>query len=208
MAPRPRLIVMLKAPAAGRVKTRLGRDIGMVPAAWWFRHQTARLLRQLGRDPRWDTLLAVSPDTALSAPLWPAHLPRVPQGPGDLGARMVRLLTLPHPGPTCLIGGDIPGLRPAHIARAFRLCRTADIAFGPATDGGFWLVGLRHPARAPARLFANVRWSTPHALSDSLRSLSSRPVAFADTLADVDRAADLPRPSPPHGSGFEYLPER
>ena len=48
---RRRLVVMLKEPRPGRVKTRLGREIGMVPAAWWFRHQVAALLRRI-EDPR------------------------------------------------------------------------------------------------------------------------------------------------------------
>ena len=50
---------MVKAPVAGRVKTRLGRDIGMTNAAGWYRHQTAGLLRRL-RDPRWRIVLAVA----------------------------------------------------------------------------------------------------------------------------------------------------
>ena len=83
---------MVKAPVAGRVKTRLGRDIGMTNAAWWYRHQTAGLLRQL-RDPRWRIVLAVAktpnqPDP----PIWPKELRRVDQGTGDLGQRMKRLL--------------------------------------------------------------------------------------------------------------------
>ena len=74
---------MLKEPRPGRVKTRLGRDIGMIGAAWWFRHQVAGLLRRLD-DPRWHLVLAVAPDHAgLTSRVWPAHLPRIPQGPGD-----------------------------------------------------------------------------------------------------------------------------
>jgi glycosyltransferase A (GT-A) superfamily protein (DUF2064 family) len=181
---------MVKAPVAGQVKTRLGRDIGMVSAAWWFRHQVACLLRQID-DPRWQTLLAIAPDTSLGAGHWPAHLPRVPQGAGDLGARMARLLRLPHPGPVCLVGGDIPTLGPEHIARAFTALGAAEFVFGPARDGGFWLAGLRHPAQAPAGLFRDVRWSTRHALADSLATLRGRRYALTDRLSDVDRAADL-----------------
>ena len=73
---------MLKEPRAGRVKTRLGKDIGMVPAAWWFRHQSRRLLREL-EDRRWSITLAISPDKLLLKHIWPAELRRIPQGQGD-----------------------------------------------------------------------------------------------------------------------------
>ncbi|MDU8927552.1 DUF2064 domain-containing protein [Alisedimentitalea sp. MJ-SS2] len=181
---------MVKAPVAGRVKTRLGRDIGAIPATWWFRHQVTRLLREVD-DPRWRTVLAVAPDTALHARFWPAHFPRVSQGRGDLGARMARLLRLPHPGPVCLVGGDIPSLSAAHISHAFAALGGNDFIFGPATDGGFWLAGLRHPSLAPAGLFSGVDWSTATALNDSLKTLAGRRVQLADRLSDVDRAADL-----------------
>lgn len=184
------LIVMVKEPRPGRVKTRLGRDIGHTAAAWWFRHQAARLIREV-RDPRWRTVLAVSPDRAGTASrVWPAHLPRVAQGPGDLGARMVRLLRGAR-GPVCVVGADIPGLRRRHVAAAFDRLRGRDLVFGPATDGGFWLVGARHGSAVPAGLFDAVRWSTASALADSLASARGGRIALADRLSDVDCAADL-----------------
>jgi len=193
MTRRRTLVIMLKEPRAGRVKTRLGRQIGMTCAAWWFRHQTAALLRRLARDPRWRTVLAVSPDQAgLASRVWPADLARVPQGRGDLGARMARALRDCPPGPALVIGGDIPGVRPAHIARGFGLLGAFDAVIGPATDGGYWMIGLaRRSGRMPARLFEGVRWSGPHAMADTIRSLGDAQVAFCDTLADVDTHADL-----------------
>lgn len=191
---RPRLIVMVKEPRPGRVKTRLGRDIGRIAAAWWFRHSAARTLRHL-RDRRWDLALAVSPDRdGLVSRAWPADLPRLAQGAGDLGARMARLLAA-APGPVCVIGADIPGLRRRHVARAFARLRGHDLVFGPAADGGFWLVGAR---QVPPRLFAGVRWSTASALADSIASVPGARVALADILADVDTAADLGA-APPSG---------
>ena len=104
-------------------------------------HQVTGLLRRLD-DPRWRLVLAVSPDHAgLTSRAWPPHLPRIPQGPGDLGNRMGRILRMMPPGPVCIVGGDIPGLGPAHIDRAFGLLGTHDAVFGPAPDGGYWLVG-------------------------------------------------------------------
>lgn len=182
---------MLKEPHPGRVKTRLGRDIGMTDAAWWFRHQTARLIRRLD-DPRWRLILAVSPDRdGLKSRIWPAHLPRLPQGRGDLGDRMARIFRSLRPGPTLIIGGDIPGITPAHISRGFKALGRHDAAFGPAPDGGYWMIGLRHAP--PAGFLQGVRWSTEHALADSIATLPGKRIALTDTLADVDTAADLPR---------------
>lgn len=187
---RPTLVVMVKEPRPGRVKTRLGHDIGAVPAAWWFRHQSKRLIRRL-RDPRWDLVLAVTPDRAgLVSRVWPGDLPRWPQGNGDLGARMARMLRHAN-GPVCLIGSDIPKLHARHVARAFDALGNHDAVFGPATDGGYWLVGAKHPRHLPRTLFHGVRWSGPHALRDSLATLPGNSVALVDRLTDVDTAADL-----------------
>ncbi len=192
MPDRPTLIVMVKEPRPGRVKTRLGHAIGMVTAAWWFRHQVSALLRRL-RDPRWQIVLAVSPDNAaLTGRIWPRDLPRIAQGQGDLGQRMARAMGSFPIGPVCVIGADIPGIRRAHIARAFKALGRADAVFGPAPDGGYWLVGLKRGGLARRGMFRNVRWSSRHALADSAAALSHLRQVRVDTLADVDTAADLP----------------
>ncbi|HEY9038811.1 MAG TPA: TIGR04282 family arsenosugar biosynthesis glycosyltransferase [Roseovarius sp.] len=192
---RATLVVMLKEPRPGRVKTRLGQGIGMVHAAWWFRHQTARLLRELD-DPRWRLILAVAPDReGLASRVWPAHLPRIAQGPGDLGMRMARIMRrLPPtlaPGPVCVIGGDIPGIRRAHITSAFAALGAHDAVFGPAPDGGYWLIGLKRSRAVPASFLKNVRWSSADALSDSMATLPGARIALIDMLRDVDTIADL-----------------
>jgi len=188
---RAQLIVMLKEPRPGRVKTRLGRDIGMTAAAWWFRHQTARLLRTT-EDTRWQTILAVSPDgEGLQSRVWPAHLPRIPQGRGNLGQRMARLMRGAAPGPVCIIGADIPGIRKHHIARAYQALGSHDAALGPAPDGGYWLIGLKRTAPPPPALLQGVRWSSAHAYADTARSLAPLRLARLDMLQDVDTAADL-----------------
>lgn len=182
---------MVKEPRPGRVKTRLGRDIGMIGAAWWFRHQTRSLIRRL-RDPRWQIVLAVSPDReGLTSRIWPADLPRAGQGRGDLGDRMGRMLQGMPNGPVCLIGADIPGITRGHIARAFQALGRSQMVFGPAPDGGYWLVGAQRYAALPRSLFQNVRWSTEHALADTLASAPGCRVAMLEYLRDVDTVADL-----------------
>ncbi|MEO0911890.1 MAG: TIGR04282 family arsenosugar biosynthesis glycosyltransferase [Pseudomonadota bacterium] len=185
---------MVKEPRPGRVKTRLGRDIGHIPAAWWFRHQVRKLLRRLGSSPKWQTILAVTPDRpGLESRVWPGHIRRMPQGTGDLGDRMARVFRTALPGPVVIIGADIPGITQRDIDQAFQALGRADAVFGPAPDGGYWLIGLaRHGAPVPAGLFRGTRWSTEHALSDTIASLPKHTrIARIATLADVDTGADL-----------------
>ncbi|MEK9725170.1 MAG: DUF2064 domain-containing protein [Rhodospirillaceae bacterium] len=146
---RRHLVVMVKAPRLGRVKTRLAADIGRVGAWAFYRRTLARVVRPLARDARWVTWLAVTPDASVfDDRQWPVATPRLTQGAGDLGQRMGRVMAAMPPGPVVLIGADIPDIRPADIAAAFRALGAHDAVFGPADDGGYWLVGLkRWPTR-------------------------------------------------------------
>lgn len=182
---------MVKAPVAGGVKTRLARRVGAVEALRFYRTATGGLLRRVGRDRRWRTILAVAPDRALSAPFWPAALARVPQGRGDLGARMQRVLDRAGRGPVLIVGSDIPDVTAVHVAQAFERLRRHDVVFGPAHDGGYWLVGARRRPRVP-KLFEAVRWSSEHALADTLRNVEGS-FALLEELADVDTEADWRR---------------
>lgn len=189
---RQTLIIMVKAPVMGRAKTRLARQIGGVEALRFYRSAMAALLRRVGRDPRWRTILAVDPPRACRARVWPAGLDRAPQCRGDLGARMLDQFGKAAHGPAVLIGSDIPGVAARHIAAAFEHLRRHDAVFGPAEDGGYWLVGLSAGHR-PAKAFEGVRWSSAHALADSRASLGGSRIALVETLFDVDEAADWRR---------------
>ena len=195
------LVIMVKEPRPGRVKTRLGSDIGMVNAAWWFRHQCSHLIKRL-TDPRWQVVLAVSPDAeGMQSRVWPPNLPRWPQGRGDLGQRMAGVFDGMPPGPVLIIGADIPGISKSHIQRAFKELGPSEAVFGPATDGGYWLVGLKRARSRPIDLFSNVRWSSPHALYDSIATLQGYRIGLVDTLSDVDDVDDLRRLFPATKAG-------
>jgi len=191
MTTKRHLVVFAKAPRMGRVKTRLGRDIGPVAATRFYRRTVAGVLGRLGRGKRWQCWLALSPDKATGdKPFWPDSFSALKQGGGDIGARMGRALAAMPPGPVVIIGTDVPAIRPHHIEAAFKALGRHDVVFGPAGDGGYWLVGARRSPRTP-ELFKHVRWSSKHTLADSLAKAEQNQlkVALLETLNDVDDGA-------------------
>lgn len=181
----------------GRVKSRLASGLGLSGATAFYRNHTSALLRRLSRDPRWRTVLAITPDEAAFdgcfPDVFPAHLLRLPQGSGDLGERMGRTFSTLPVGPAVIVGSDIPGITPNHIADAFKALGSSDTVFGPSDDGGYWLVGQKRTPRV-LPMFGTVRWSTEFALADTLASLPrGTSVATLETLIDVDTLEDYRR---------------
>ncbi len=189
------LVVMAKTPRMGRVKSRLARDVGRVEAWAFYRRTLARTLRILDGDARWTTWLSVTPDAAaLDDGVWPRPgVRKIGQGGGDLGRRMARIMASLPPGPAVIVGADIPEINRDAVWRAFRALGSADAVFGPATDGGYWLVGLKRRPNV-AKIFDGVRWSTADALADTRANLPpGRWVAEVDVLNDVDDGDDYAR---------------
>lgn len=194
------LVLFVRAPLLGSGKRRLAHEIGDVAAVQFERAMIALLLRRLAKDRRWRLRMAVTPRKACRrARHWCSGVEAVGQGAGDLGIRMRRAIETCPAGPVVLVGADIPALDARHVATAFRLLGSRDLVFGPAEDGGFWLVGARHPQWMPA-LFERVRWSGPDALADTLAGLPRRiKVGYADSLEDVDGGDAYRRLRPSRG---------
>jgi len=194
---RPVLIVFARSPRLGTVKSRLAAGIGDSAALHFYQRTTGNLLRRLSRDPRWRTVLAITPDGAATRRMmWDGEFVAVGQGSGDLGERMERALTRLGAGPVLLIGSDIPDIQPRQIAAGIQALGNNDFVFGPSDDGGSWLVGARHGRKARG-LFRDVRWSGPHALPDTLRNAKrgngTGRVALLEELVDIDTEEDLRR---------------
>ena len=198
MSGRGHVVLLVKAPRLGAVKRRLAAGIGDGAALAFYRATLATVARRLGADPRWTRCLAVTPDRAARAGrIWRFGLRRRvvlrAQGPGDLGRRMARVFSVMPPGPVVIVGSDIPDLDRHHIAAAFERLGESDLVFGPAPDGGYWLIGARGAARR-GDLFRFVRWSTQHALADTRANVPcGRRVALLSELADIDDAVGLSR---------------
>lgn len=191
-----RLIVFVRAPQYGVAKTRLAAEIS--PGAAWRAYQamTAATLAALAPSPYWTTHLAVTPERFVRrSRFWPPSIVRSPQSAGDLGQRMAAALAQAvRRGPAIIVGSDIPTITQAHIGAAFDLLGRHDVVLGPATDGGYWLAGLRRglPDAAVRHLFDAVRWSSADALADTVRNVPHGwRIGYAATLSDVDSASDF-----------------
>lgn len=177
---RPILYVVAKAPIMGRAKTRLAADIGPVHAKRIYRALMAQVLRQV-RDPRWNTVLAVTPPHLLGhVPDWDGF-DQITQVAGSLTPKLAALFS--RKGPTLTIGTDCPQVDTTDIAAAFRALQSHQHVFGPADDGGFWLMGTNGPL--PRGFFEGVRWSHAETLAD-VKARTSGDYAELRKLTDVD----------------------
>jgi uncharacterized protein len=191
----PRLIVFVRAPRAGTVKTRLAVGLGPQGALAAYRAIVQRLLKQLESLSRVE--LYVAPPDGLSEIVdwlqsdWVAR----PQAEGDLGQRMHAAFVAAFQagsGPVALIGSDCPYVTSGDIINAWQALAANDAVLGPALDGGYWLVGLRQPI---PELFHKMRWSTATVLAETLarcRALGLR-TALLRQLADIDTPEDWER---------------
>ena len=185
-------LVVAKAPEPGRVKTRLGADIGMPEAAEvaaaslldtlaacaGFEERHVSLAGDLDRAVRRDELAA-----ALAG--WTVH-PQV----GDGFAARLADAHARVPGPVVQVGMDTPHVTEALLREAAAGLATYDAVLGPAEDGGWWVLALRHPRHAAA--LAAVEMSTERTGIDTRAALegSGLSVGTTSTLRDVDTVAD------------------
>ena len=177
---RPHLYIFAKAPAMGKAKTRLAADIGKAHAHRLYRTMLAKVIRQV-QDPRWETVIMATPTRAIGQVKEWQSLPQYPQVQGSLSPRLAAAFA--HKGPIIVIGTDCPQVTRGDIADGFAALKKHQAVFGPADDGGFWLMGMRGPISAD--IFNNVRWSYEDTLSDIERNIDGS-VHHLRTLIDVD----------------------
>lgn len=181
------VIVFARVPRLGTVKRRLARGIGDRQAMKFHTQVLNRLLRALANERRFRTIAALTPDRARTR--LPQRVQRIAQGDGDLGQRMYRAFARFPNANVVLVGCDIPELGAGDVRLALQSLGQVDAVFGPAEDGGYWLVAMS--PRRPARPFAAVRWSGKHTLTDNLANFSARRVALLRRLSDIDTVEDF-----------------
>jgi len=187
-------VVIAKEPVPGRVKTRLSPPFTPAEAALLAEAALADTLAAMAAAPVSRRVLALD---GAPGDWLPAGFDVIPQRGGGLDERLAAAFADAHatlPLPMVLVGMDTPQVTPRLLADAAGslVSGEADAVFGPATDGGFWLLGLRRPDRS---LLAGVPMSRPDTgrlQIDRLTSAGLR-VAMAPELTDVDtfREAEL-----------------
>ena len=197
-----RLIVFTRYPEPGTTKTRLIPVLGPEGAAELQRRMTlqvAQAAEQVRKDRPLTVEIRYEGGSATRMQAWlGAGFSYRPQGDGDIGRRMAQGLAQAFEEGcrrAVIVGSDIPGINSALIAEAFdRLCGH-DLVFGPAADGGYYLIGgnaacFRHGA---PYLGAGIGWGTAGVLDQTLDILRAMGLSHAllTPLADVDRPADL-----------------
>ena len=186
------VVVMARPAVAGEVKSRLAEACSERFALAVYRLMLRRTLRRVAGGS-WSTVVAVAPSGGERRRHRFRGLATMAQSGRDLGERMHEAFAAMPPGPVVMVGTDIPGLRRQHISRAFRALQRHQAVFGPALDGGYWLVGLA-PELRDAGIFSPVRWSTRHALADTLENIPAAcATALIGTLGDVDTVEDVER---------------
>ena len=192
MKKRGHLIIFVKEPRIGKVKTRLADDIGRINATFWYRRQLDHLLNNFKPYSPYAKHLFVTPHRGLKyfRPYTRQGWRLCCQSPGDLGKKMTSAFLSVGYGPKLLIGSDIPAVTTQHIRLAFKQLNSVDAVFGPAQDGGYWLIGLSRFVVPPN--LKHVRWSSKYALSDTLSKFGPKmSLKLIQTLKDVDRGSDL-----------------
>lgn len=190
-----RLVVFLKAPGDGPVKTRLAETIGPAAARDAYRRLVGALLERIEAIPRVELCFTpVEGAEEIQPWLRPGWL-AVPQVGEGLGERLHSAF-VEHFETDALrviiIGSDCPEVTALDVEQAWLELEAHDVVLGPALDGGYWLIGLRAPQPT---LFADIPWSTDRVFGETMcraREADLR-VALLRELSDVDTAADWER---------------
>ena len=183
----PVISIFARWPTPGEAKTRLIPGFGQEGAAAIYRKLLEHTVGQ-ARASGLPFALRVTGGSPAQFQGWLGEdVSVIDQGSGDLTNKLQRA-----PAPGLCIGSDCPGLTADHLRDAAAALGTSPVTIGPASDGGYWLIGFREPS---PWLFGGIAWSTDAVLSGTLEQCSKHGVepAILPTLCDVDEPDDLAR---------------
>ena len=184
------IIVFVRTPELGKVKTRLAKSIGDVSALTIYKlllKHTETVLHDLSFDK-----VVYYSEKVEENDFWEARLfEKKRQKGADLGKRMQHAFeTAFEKGyqKVLIIGSDLFDLKSIHITTAFEALENHDLTIGPSLDGGYYLLGMKelYPA-----VFKNKKWGTDSILGNTLKDLQQQNVKLLEALNDIDTFEDL-----------------
>tara|TARA_B110000037_G_scaffold54602_1_gene66895 strand:- start:271 stop:879 length:609 start_codon:yes stop_codon:yes gene_type:complete len=184
------IIIFVRNPELGKVKTRLSKTIGDQKALKTYTllldHTKAVL------DKRSEDKVVYYSENIQHNDLWAAsHYQKKLQKGNDLGKRMAYAFETAFKDDyknVVIVGSDLFALKSSHIEDAFRALENHEIVVGPSLDGGYYLLGMKilYPA-----LFKHKKWGTSSVLEDTLKNLKQQKVKLLEALNDIDTFEDL-----------------
>ena len=186
----PLIMVFVRNPELGRVKTRLAKSIGDQAALETYKilsKHTSKIISEIDSDQ-----LIFYSDKIQDNDIWTAtNCKKQIQTKGDLGQKMLDAFqygfSLSYKK-IIIIGSDLYSLRPKHIESAFEQLENYDVVIGPALDGGYYLLGLNFII---PKIFNQKQWSTSSVLKETLSDLKEFNVNLLEPLNDIDTYEDL-----------------
>ena len=184
------LLIFIKNPIVGTVKTRIAKTAGDARALEIYR-QLLDHTRSVAQSVKATRYLFYGSFIDENDDWSPAHFHKRLQSPGSLGHRMqIGFETvLAEHDCAVVIGSDCAELSAAHLESAFQELESHDAVLGPVYDGGYYLLGLKSPL---PDVFSDMAWSTETVFRETCRRLAdhNRPFATLNTLTDIDHEAD------------------
>ena len=193
------LMVFVKNPELGKVKTRLASTIGEEKALEVYKAllaHTCTIVNPIGptcRTDKFDKAVFYS-DSITHNDLWnDERFQKYLQEGEDLGEKMLNAFALAFNrgyDKVVVIGSDCPQLTAEIIGKSFESLNFNEVVIGPAKDGGYYLLGMN---KLYKELFQNKKWSSENVLLDTLIDLKKTNISYTllETLSDVDREEDL-----------------
>jgi hypothetical protein len=190
------LIVFVKFPEPGKVKTRIARELGAERAAEIYEQMAKSVIANVSLSDTYGTVIYFDPperEKDVRAWLGTGNSSYEPQSGGTIGDRMSDAFERVFSSgaeKAVLIGTDVPDIYAHTVTAAFDLLRETDVVIGPASDGGYYLIGLKN---FEPYLFSGIEWGTTLVLEQTLDRIKKKDLGYKqlDTLKDVDTVDDI-----------------
>ena len=186
------LIVFVKNPELGKVKTRLAKEIGDKEALAVYQ-KLLQITIEAAKGCRADVRFYFS--NSIDENIWPGDQSKIQSGV-DLGEKMKNAFQDGFSAGferIVVIGSDLPDISAELIDKSFQSLSLMDTVIGPASDGGYYLLGIK---KMITELFENVNWSTSKVLETTLERLTKKKESYflLETKNDIDTMEDLLNP--------------